>query len=175
MACGCGVSELCNILSKFIFKHHERSFWTKNGCYIQSFSRYHQCCPKATLFGLKKFSPNFRVKSFRTELLLKRLKKLWARWKSSSLLKVCDPWCFVQQVGNSFGLPELKGFLAAVDFEARDGLSVDQFISVRLGCQCSCSNLSSTCWTETGCSVCAEHQRGRSWRKRRLGGLDFTR
>ena len=31
----------------------------------------------------------------------------------------------------SFGLSELKGFLAGVDFEARDGLSVDQFISVR--------------------------------------------
>ena len=33
---------------------------------------------------------------------------------------------------NIFDFPELKGYLAAVDFEARDGLSVDQFITVSL-------------------------------------------
>jgi hypothetical protein len=29
---------------------------------------------------------------------------------------------------HAFGRPELKGYLADVDFEARDGLSIDQFI-----------------------------------------------
>jgi hypothetical protein len=35
-------------------------------------------------------------------------------------------------VAHAFGLPELKGYLADVDFESRDGLSVDQFITASL-------------------------------------------
>jgi len=80
----------------------------------------------------------FSGKEFSNRIAIEEIEEALGEMKVRVTPEGIGPWFFVQHAFTaacvafcSFGLSELKGFLAGVDFEARDGLSVDQFISVR--------------------------------------------
>ncbi len=100
----------------------------------------------------KEFSNRLAVEDIEEALLEMKV-------KISSEGIYIQPYSLIQISAYSFGLPELKGYLAEVDFEARDGLSIDQFITVSLLFS-FCIHQSCQPSSKTGCSVSSKRERG---------------
>jgi hypothetical protein len=110
--------------------------WTVSSHHIQSVLTSLEMLSQSDALRFEEVFTKFSGKEFSNRIAIEEIEEALGEMKVKVTPEGIGPWIFIQHasiacVVCSFGLSELKGFLAGVDFEARDGLSVDQFISVR--------------------------------------------